>query len=107
LRAPTTSAAARAEKPDPISTGTPPAKSSVPPSISHPPPKAQCASTEYTSTDHSAAKTMNAAKLIRSTTAPETSAVVMMQKVAWNAKKTRCGIVVPSRGSKVTSFRPT
>ena len=32
---------------------------------------------------------------IRSTTAPEISAVVMMQKVAWKAKKTRCGIVGP------------
>ena len=31
----------------------------------------------------------------------------MMQKVAWKAKKTRCGIVVPSRGSKVTSCRAT
>ena len=29
----------------------------------------------------------------------------MMQKVAWNAMKSRCGIVVPSRGSKVTSCR--
>ena len=34
-----------AEKPDPISTGTPPAKSSVPPACSQPPPNAQCAST--------------------------------------------------------------
>ncbi len=31
----------------------------------------------------------------------------MTQKVAWKAKKTRCGIVVPSRGSKVTSCSPT
>ncbi len=30
----------------------------------------------------------------------------MMQKVAWKAKKTRCGIVVPSRGAKSTSFSP-
>ncbi len=29
----------------------------------------------------------------------------MMQKVAWNAKKTSCGIVVPSRGSKATPLR--
>ena len=29
----------------------------------------------------------------------------MMQKVAWNAMNSRCGIVDPSRGSKVTSFR--
>ena len=46
---------------------------------------------------------MKAPKRIRSTTAPEISATVMMQKVAWNAKNTRWGIVVPSRGSKVTS----
>jgi hypothetical protein len=52
-----------------------------------------------------AANARNAPKRIRSTTAPDTSATVMMQKVAWNAKKTRCGIVVPSRGSNVTSCR--
>jgi len=37
--------AARAPKPEPISTGTPPAKSSVPPSASQPPPKTQWAIT--------------------------------------------------------------
>ena len=35
---------------------------------------------------------------MRSTTAPETRAVVMMQNVAWKAKNSRCGIFVPSRG---------
>ena len=29
----------------------------------------------------------------------------MMQKLAWKAKKSRWGIVVPSRGSKVTPCR--
>jgi hypothetical protein len=48
---------------------------------------------------------MNAPKRIRSTTAPEISATVMMQNVVWNAKKTRCGIVVPSRGTKSTPCR--
>ena len=48
-------------------------------------------------------KTRKGPKRIRSTTAPETSAAVMMQKVAWKAMKSRCGIVVPSRGTKVTS----
>ena len=47
------------------------------------------------STDHSAAKTRNAPKRIRSTTAPDTSATVMMQNVAWKAMNRRCGIVVP------------
>jgi hypothetical protein len=42
---------------------------------------------------------------MRSTTAPDTSATVMTQKVAWNAMNSRCGIVVPSRGSNVTSRR--
>ena len=42
---------------------------------------------------------------MRSTTAPETSATVMMQNVAWKAMNSRCGIVVPSRGSNVTSCR--
>ena len=46
----------------------------------------------------------NGPKRMRSTTAPETSAVVMMQKVPWKAKNTSCGIVVPSRGSKPTSL---
>ncbi len=36
---------------------------------------------------------------IRSTTAPETSATVTMQNVAWKAKKRRWGMVVASRGS--------
>ena len=71
----------------------PPAKSSVPPLNSQPGPNAQWASTAYTSTDHSAAKTRNAPKRIRSTTAPEIRATVMMQKVAWKAKNSRCGIV--------------
>ena len=42
---------------------------------------------------------------MRSTTAPETSATVMMQKLAWKTMNRRRGIVVPSRGSKVTSWR--
>ena len=54
MRRPTTIAAARAEKPDPISTGTPPAKSSVPFSARKPPPKTQCAITGYTKIDQSA-----------------------------------------------------
>ena len=29
----------------------------------------------------------------------------MMQNVAWKAKNTRCGIVVPSRGAKPTSLQ--
>ena len=29
----------------------------------------------------------------------------MMQNVAWKAKNSRCGIVVPSRGSKSTSLQ--
>ena len=37
----------------------------------------------------------NGPKRIRSTTAPATSAVVMMQNVAWKAMNSRCGIVVP------------
>ena len=39
---------------------------------------------------------------MRSTTAPDTSATVTMQKVAWNAMNTSWGIVVPSRASKPT-----
>jgi hypothetical protein len=82
LRERTTSAAASALNPDAISTGTPPAKSSVPCSCSHPPPHTQWASTEKTRIDHRAAKSMKAPNRIRSTTAPDTSAVVMMHNVA-------------------------
>ncbi len=39
---------------------------------------------------------------MRSTTAPETSATVTMQNVAWKAKNSSCGIAVPARGAKVT-----
>jgi hypothetical protein len=42
---------------------------------------------------------------MRSTTAPDTSAIVMTQKVAWKAMNSRWGIVVPSRGANVTSCR--
>ena len=31
----------------------------------------------------------------------------MMQNVAWKAMNSRCGIVVPSRGSNATPFSPT
>ena len=37
-----------------------------------------------------------------STTAPETSAVVTMQKVVWKAKNSSCGMWVPGRGAKPT-----
>ena len=51
-------------------------------------------------------KTRYVENRIRSTTAPETSAAVMMQKLPWKAKKTRCGIVWPSaKGSNPTSLR--
>jgi hypothetical protein len=39
--------------------------------------------------DQSAAKIIHVPNRIRSTTAPQISATVMMQKVAWKAKKTR------------------
>ena len=105
MRAPTTSAAASAEKPEPISTGTPPAKSSVPLRLQPAAAEGPVRQHGVHETDQSAAKTRNGPKRIRSTTAPDTSAVVMMQNVAWKAKKTRCGIVVPSRGAKATSCR--
>jgi len=34
-----------------------------------------------------------------------TSAVVMMQNVAWKAKNTRCGIVISPSASKPTPLR--
>ena len=42
---------------------------------------------------------------MRSTTAPETSAVVTMQNVAWKAKNKSCGMCVPARGAKPTPER--
>ncbi len=50
--------------------------------------------------------TRNGPKRIRSTTAPETSAAVMMQNVASKVMNSRCGIVVPARGANVTPCRP-
>ena len=49
--------------------------------------------------------TRNGPNRIRSTTAPEISAAVMMQKVASNAMNSSCGIAVPGRGAKVTPRR--
>jgi hypothetical protein len=50
-------------------------------------------------------KTRNAPKRIRSTTAPETSAAVMMQNAASKAKNSSCGISVPARGANPTWLR--
>ena len=47
---------------------------------------------------------MNGPKRIRSTTAPETSAAVMTQKLPWKAKKSSCGMLWPSSGARLTPF---
>ena len=64
-------------------TTVPPAKSSAPSFDSHPPPHTQWAMGLYTTTAHNTMKVTYAENRMRSTTAPEISAAVMMQKVAW------------------------
>ena len=65
----------------------------------------QIASLEQMLKSLEARKGSQIAVLMLPTTAPETRAVVMRQNVAWNAKKTSCGMVPPSRGAKPTSWR--
>src|SRR5688572_3349407 len=85
VRLPMTIAATSAATPALTWTTVPPAKSHAPISASHPPPHTQCASGAYTTTDQSEMNTRYAENRIRSTTAPEISAAVIMQNVAWNA----------------------
>ena len=47
---------------------------------------------------------MNGPNLMRSTTAPETSAAVITQKLPWKVKKSSCGMLWPSSGLKSTPF---
>ena len=61
--------------------------------------------TAYTSTDHRAANTRKGPKRIRSATAPDTSATVMMQNEPWKAMNSRCGMVCSSLGTKSTPLR--
>jgi len=49
--------------------------------------------------------TRNVEKRMRSTTAPDTSAAVMMQNAASKAKNTSCGISVPALGPNPTPLR--
>ena len=106
--APTTSAAARAEKPEPILDRD--AACEVERAARLQPAAAERPVREHgvdakALLDHSPANTRNGPKRMRSTTAPATSAVVTMQNVAWKAMNSMCGIVVPSRGSKPTPLR--
>ena len=48
---------------------------------------------------------MNGPNRIRSTTAPETSAAVITQKLPWKAKNRSWGMLWPSSGAKPTSLR--
>src|SRR5690606_28952922 len=85
-----TSAKTSAATPALMWTTVPPAKSSGyqsslkmgPASLRMPPPQTQNATGEYTKMLHSAAKVTQAANFMRSATAPEISAVVMMANVA-------------------------
>ena len=64
-------------------TTVPPAKSSAPIFARKPPPHTQCAIGAYTTRAQSVMKVTYAENRMRSTTAPEISAAVMMQNVPW------------------------
>ena len=73
-------------------TTEPPAKSSTPIWASQPPgSQTQWAMGAYTSSSHRLANTSSAPNRMRSTSAPTTSAQVMMAKVSWNMANTDSG----------------
>jgi len=86
-------------------TAVPPAKSTAlsllaiqPPSTAVAPLKAntQCATGKYTMLTHSAVNASHGPKRIRSATAPEISATVMMANIIWKATNTVAGMVPTS-----------
>src|SRR5688500_12891703 len=82
-RLPTTTAATSAATPALTCTTVPPAKSRAPIWASQPPPHTQCAIGQYTTSIHNEMKVTYAENRMRSTTAPEMSAAVMMANVPW------------------------
>jgi hypothetical protein len=87
-RGPITSARARADAPEQISTTVPPTKSSNPALLSQPPgDQTQCASGAYTTTDQIAMKVTKEANRIRSAETPVIRAAVTMANISWNMTK--------------------
>ena len=105
-------------------TAVPPAKSiaasllAIQPPVSAVPPSnenTQCAIGKYTNVAHSAANSSQPPNLMRSATAPEISATVMIANINWNATNTVAGNVntsgmfsasaasTPAAGSAITS----
>src|SRR5881296_1610772 len=94
LRRPSTSAATSAETPLVMCTTVPPAKSSVPSILSHPPvPQTQCATGSYTNVAQRSVNTTNALKRLRSANAPVMSAGVMTANIIWKTMYASCGTV--------------
>ena len=92
-------------------TAVPPAKSIAFRSLAIQPPtgavtssneKTQCATGKYTTVAHNPANTSQGAKRIRSATAPEISATVMIANIAWNATNTIAGMV-PTNGMETSA----
>jgi hypothetical protein len=104
-RLPTVSAATTAAAAAFTCTTVPPAKSSAPSVPSHPFPHTQCATGAYTTRLQRAMNPRYGPKRIRSTTAPEMSAAVMMAKVPWYAMNSRCGVPPQAPPSSPTPRR--
>ena len=111
---PSTMATASAAAPALMCTAVPPAKSMACSLLAIQPPtefsvttpsnaNTQCATGKYTSTAHTAAKTIHAPNFIRSATAPEISATVIAANSAWNNANNEIGrpliVVFDSRRS--------
>src|SRR5215217_7453407 len=105
LRLPRTMARTNAAVPALMCTAVPPAKSiaasllAIQPPVSAVPPSnenTQCATGKYTNVTHSAENTNQPPNLMRSATAPEISATVMIANISWNATKTVAGKVKTS-----------
>src|SRR4029453_1984411 len=107
-RLPNTIAATSAATPAFTCTTGPPAKSSAPILASQPPPHTQCAIGPDTTIAQSVMNGTYALKFLRSTIAPEMSAAVMMQNVAWKHMSNMCGMVsgtIAPSGPVPTPFR--
>src|SRR5215470_17938008 len=93
-RRPITIAHTRAEAPELMCTTVPPAKSSTPSALIHPPlPHTQCANGSYTQVVHSSPNTRKVLNFMRSANAPVINAGVKAANIPWKIIKARWGMV--------------
>src|SRR6266702_1295186 len=91
-RFPSTIASARPAAPALVCTAVPPAKSSALSLLRiQPVPNTQLATGRYTTVNQIATKAVQPQNLVRSATAPEISAGVMIANMSWNIANTRTG----------------